>query len=173
EQFWKIDHDYVINTAKFIQEVNQPTLHTSHLHFLYCSAQGANLESKFLYPKCKGTIEKELSELGFPYVSIVRPGLIEIDKTRAHGARWMESLALHLLPLFKWMAPQSISCPASTIAKAMVQLAIHPPPTSSTATTTTTSNSMTMNAATTQTTTSSIFTIFDNRKIYELANEMK
>ena len=46
EAFYKVDHDYVINSAKAARE-------SGCEHFHLVSSQGANKDSSFLYPKTK------------------------------------------------------------------------------------------------------------------------
>ncbi|KAF7721182.1 Methyltransferase-like protein 23 [Apophysomyces ossiformis] len=124
EKFRRIDQGYVLESAKIIAEENPPpageTL--SPVHFLYCSSSGANKDSSFLYPQSKGQTEEGISEAGFKKVSIVRPGLLEIEEERPK-ARWGESLALSLLPSVNRLFNLHMSVPVGDVAKAMLTVA--------------------------------------------------
>ncbi|KNE57665.1 hypothetical protein AMAG_04527 [Allomyces macrogynus ATCC 38327] len=123
EKFIRIDHDYVVNAAKLIEEENKVDDKSSNVHFLYVSAGGANANSSFLYPQTKGKIEQELCNMNFAHVSIMRPGLLEIEGKREGRTRMGECIALGVLPVFKWLSPTGISIPVGTVAKAMIAAA--------------------------------------------------
>ncbi|KAI9145136.1 hypothetical protein BKA69DRAFT_663644 [Paraphysoderma sedebokerense] len=114
EAFHKIDHDYVINSANIIHEQSKKD-GTSNVHFIYCSSQGANASSMFLYPKTKGLVENDLNAVGFKKLSIFRPGLLERDNPRL-----VESIAL---PFAKFLSPKGATVPCSKVAKAMMKCA--------------------------------------------------
>jgi nucleoside-diphosphate-sugar epimerase len=69
EKFFEIDHDFVVNFAKWAQEngANQ---------FLYVSASGADKNSNIFYSQVKGKVEESLQEVGFEHVGIFRPALL-------------------------------------------------------------------------------------------------
>ncbi|KAI9151031.1 hypothetical protein H9P43_009646 [Blastocladiella emersonii ATCC 22665] len=121
EAFRRIDHDYVVNAAKLIKEEagDKP------LHFFYVSAQGTNINSPFLYPKTKGQIEKELTDLKFDKLTIMRPALLELEGDRP-GSRFGETVAFAMLPAIKFFSPTGVSIPVGTVAKAMVGLLHNP-----------------------------------------------
>lgn len=76
ENFWKIDHDYTINLARRLRK------DSPRCHFMYVSSMGANSNSLFLYPKCKGATENDLRTIQFEKLSIFRPGFLEIENER-------------------------------------------------------------------------------------------
>lgn len=69
EKFYEIDHDYVLNFAKWIKE-------TGATHFLYVSALGADPQSTVLYNKVKGEVEEDLKVIPFNYLGLFRPSLL-------------------------------------------------------------------------------------------------
>lgn len=69
EKFYEIDHDYVLNFAKWIKE-------TGVTHFLYVSALGADPQSSVLYNKVKGEVEEDLKVIPFNYLGLFRPSLL-------------------------------------------------------------------------------------------------
>ena len=69
EKFYEIDHDYVLNFAKWIKE-------TGVTHFLYVSALGADPQSTVLYNKVKGEVEEDLKVIPFNYLGLFRPSLL-------------------------------------------------------------------------------------------------
>lgn len=82
-----IDHDFNVNAAKGAKLAGIT-------HYGLLSAVNASAGSWFLYPKCKGLIEKELKEMSFPSLSIFQPGLLN----RGALARWNEKLVLWCMP---------------------------------------------------------------------------
>ncbi|VDM73914.1 unnamed protein product, partial [Strongylus vulgaris] len=91
EGFYKVDHDYVVNSAKVAKDQgklliclrlllafshefnNMPILYVSLSHliflgvkeFILVSSAGSNENSFFLYPKTKGETERDIDALGF------------------------------------------------------------------------------------------------------------
>ena len=74
ENFKHIDHELVIKIASTCKQVGIK-------RFAYNSSIGANIASKQLYIQTKALVEKELSELNFENLTIVRPSLLS-GKTR-------------------------------------------------------------------------------------------
>ncbi len=73
EAFWKIDHDYVINTANVLHRYRVP-------YFAYVSTINANASSVTYYTQTKGKVENDLKEIGFPRLSIMRPSLLIAER---------------------------------------------------------------------------------------------
>lgn len=73
--FYRVDHDYVVQTAKLAKDGG-----CKHLHLV--SSAGANKNAYFLYPKTKGQVEEELTEMDFPKLSIYRPAVLLVDGGR-------------------------------------------------------------------------------------------
>lgn len=69
EEFYKVDHSYVLNTAKIL-------LKNGAKQFLLVSSLGANSSSSFFYNKVKGNIEDDLIKLKFGSLKIFRPSVL-------------------------------------------------------------------------------------------------
>ncbi|CAH1249351.1 HTATIP2 [Branchiostoma lanceolatum] len=116
EGFKRVDHDYVMMTAKLAKEGGCG-------HFLLQSSQGANKDSSFLYTKVKGQVDAECAELGFEKLSIFRPGVLMVDRKESRPGEWF---ARKMLTPLKYFAPTVMTCPVETVAKAMVNAVLSP-----------------------------------------------
>ena len=83
--FFRVDHDYVLATAKLVRRTGTST-------FGFVSSVGADASSRLLYLKVKGETEKALGTLGFVSLVIARPSLL-IGGTRP-SARPLEAFGL-------------------------------------------------------------------------------
>jgi len=119
--FYKVDHDYVINTAKLAQDGGCKQLHL-------VSSVGANKNSMFLYPKTKGQVEQELQDMKFEHLFIYRPGLLVCDRAERRVA---EKAFMVLSKPFVYMFPTAMSIPTSTVAVAMINRTVGAAPVSS------------------------------------------
>lgn len=73
EMFSKIDHDYVINFAKWTRRLGATK-------FLYVSAIGADQQSSVFYNKVKGQVEQDLKMIDFQYLGIFQPSILLGDR---------------------------------------------------------------------------------------------
>ena len=73
EGFVKVDHDYVLHSAKILHTNN-----CSDFHLL--TSKGSNADSWFLYPSTKGKVEAAVADVGFPRLTIYRPGLLLCER---------------------------------------------------------------------------------------------
>src|SRR5690554_5245113 len=69
ENFYNIDHDFVLNFARWTSQVGVTK-------FLYVSAIGADPGSSIFYNKVKGEIERDLKPLPFDYIGIFQPSVL-------------------------------------------------------------------------------------------------
>ena len=82
-EYYKIDHDYVVNSAKIAKEQGDPfnftkiELFSGVKEFVLVTAAGANENSFFFYTKTKGEIERDVAALGFDKTLFLRPGFID------------------------------------------------------------------------------------------------
>jgi uncharacterized protein YbjT (DUF2867 family) len=83
--FYRVDHDYVLSTAKLVRRAGTST-------FGFVSSLGADASSRLFYLKVKGETEKALGTLGFVSLVIARPSLL-IGGIRA-SARPLEAFGL-------------------------------------------------------------------------------
>jgi oxidoreductase len=114
--FYRVDHDYVIGTAKLAK-------HGGCQQFHLISSQGANKDSSFLYPKTKGQVEEELQAMNFERLFIYRPAMLLCKREEV---RTMEKAALFLMKPITWAFPTFISVPTSTVGRAVVNRTVTP-----------------------------------------------
>ncbi|KAJ2824475.1 Oxidoreductase htatip2 [Coemansia erecta] len=108
--FYKVDHKYALNAAKACKAANVE-------HYSNCSSAGADKNSMFLYTKTKGEVDSDIQDMGFPRVSIFRPGMLLCDREES---RPMEKVASYVMPLLNYVMPGKMAVPTSTVAWAMV-----------------------------------------------------
>ena len=116
EAQWVIDHDYQYNFGKLCNSNGIST-------FVLLSALNANDKSSSFYGKMKGVLEKNISELDFNKLVIIRPSLlIRPGSSRALekiGVKFM--LLCNKIGLGKAFAPLEVS----TVAEAMMKSSVH------------------------------------------------
>jgi nucleoside-diphosphate-sugar epimerase len=69
EKFFEIDHDFVVNFARWAKEKGAKKM-------IYVSAKGADKSSNIFYNQVKGKVEESLKELQFDQLVIFRPSLL-------------------------------------------------------------------------------------------------
>lgn len=110
EGFVKVDYDYVLQSAKLLHSNN-----CSDFHLL--TSRGANKDSWFLYPSTKGKVEAAVAEVGFPRLSVYRPGLLlceRPDRPRRMLEEFAQKVAGWIDKSYGW------SIPTNLLASAMV-----------------------------------------------------
>jgi uncharacterized protein YbjT (DUF2867 family) len=115
EAFRKVDHDYTLAAARLARRHGTPA-------FVLNSALGANPASSVFYNKVKGEVERDVGQLGFSSLTIVRPGLIGGTRQETRPAERAAILAARILhPLLprRWRIN-----PAEAIARAMLDAAV-------------------------------------------------
>ncbi len=94
--------------------------------FVLNSAMGADPGSRIFYNQVKGRLEQDLGALGYPSLTLVRPGLIGGERAERRTGEHLASLVLGALgPVLPraWRIN-----PAGRIAAAMVDAALAPRP---------------------------------------------
>jgi len=87
-------------------------------NFALVSAIGASVDSSFLYAKVKGELERDVREIGFTSLTILRPGIIEGERDEV---RLAESLVLKLSHFLAPILPKRFHVnPAPKIAQVLV-----------------------------------------------------
>uniref|UniRef100_A0A914W7G1 Protein HTATIP2 n=1 Tax=Plectus sambesii TaxID=2011161 RepID=A0A914W7G1_9BILA len=110
EGFIKVDHDYIVNSAKVAKAAGCQ-------HFSLISSKDANANSWFLYLKVKGEAERDVEALNFPRLTINRPGVLEGERAEA---RFGEKVAAFAFKPIKYFRPTALSIPIVTVAKAAI-----------------------------------------------------
>ena len=115
--FHRVDYTYNFEFAHALKQ-------NGCQHFLLISSLGAFPKSLVFYSRVKGLLEKDITALEFPRLSILRPSLLLGERTEN---RLGESLAVRLIPLISpflrggLRAIQPIQ--GESVAKAMVAIA--------------------------------------------------
>jgi uncharacterized protein YbjT (DUF2867 family) len=73
EAFYRVDHDLPLRVAAL-------ALRQGTQAYAFNSALGADLRSRVFYSRTKGEVERDLLALGYPSLTLVRPGLIGGDR---------------------------------------------------------------------------------------------
>ncbi|MEL4890635.1 NAD-dependent dehydratase [Xanthomonas protegens] len=119
EAFRRVDHDYPLAIARLLREHGAAA-------FALNSALGADPQSWAFYNRVKGELEHDLRALGFPSLTLVRPGLIGGERAQRRRGEHAASVVLRALgPLL----PRRYRInPAERIAAALVAAALQPRP---------------------------------------------
>lgn len=118
EKFYKVDHDFVIEFAKWGKKVGACKM-------LYVSALGADPQSSVFYNKVKGETEEDLKALSFDYLGLFQPSLLLGSRSEF---RLGEEVAKILMKPLKWLRIWKRYQPIHdyAVAKAMIYHANEP-----------------------------------------------
>ncbi len=108
---WEVDHDYQLFFAQAARKNRVPT-------FVLISSAGANTHSRLFYPRMKGQLEGEIAALHFPRARILRPSLLDGERSEK---RLAEAAALSVLrPLQRILPPVARPVKAEAVAVAAI-----------------------------------------------------
>lgn len=111
EVFFKVDHDYVVHTAKLAKQNGIDQL-------AVISAMAANSKSSVFYNKTKGEMEEAISDIGFKTSYIFRPSLLLGNRKEF---RLAENLAkLIMVPLSFLIPKKYMAIKDTQVARAMI-----------------------------------------------------
>lgn len=114
-EYRAIDHDFPLAIAALVRE-------RGATRFALTSSMGANARSRFTYTRTKGELEEAIDRLGFPSLTIARPGFIGGSRSEH---RSMEQAINAFLRIAAPILPASARTnPASTIAALLVDAAL-------------------------------------------------
>ncbi len=117
EAFRKVDYEYPLALASWAHQLK---VH----HFLIVSAMGASTSSGIFYNKTKGEVERDISLLEIPAISIFRPSLLIGDRTENRpGEKIGIAVAKALSFLFVGPLKDYKGIPVTKVAEAMVRVA--------------------------------------------------
>jgi uncharacterized protein YbjT (DUF2867 family) len=113
--FTRVDHDHPLRVAELALR------HGARAYALN-SALGADVQSRVLYSRTKGELERDLLALGYPSLTFVRPGLIGGERNESRPAEQFG------ITLSTWLRPLLPSryrvVPAARIAQHLLQAAL-------------------------------------------------
>jgi uncharacterized protein YbjT (DUF2867 family) len=117
-KFYKVDHDFVIEFAKWGKKVGACKM-------LYVSALGADPQSSVFYNKVKGETEEDLKALSFDYLGLFQPSLLLGSRSEF---RLGEEVAKIFMKPLKWLRILKTYQPIHdyAVAKAMIYHAHEP-----------------------------------------------
>ncbi|WP_413364536.1 NAD(P)H-binding protein [Lysinibacillus sp. 3P01SB] len=119
ENFEKVDLEYPLHIASLAKKKGVR-------HFIVISSMGANEKALAYYSRVKGKLEKELIEMEFPQLSIIRPSLLVGDRKEFRLGEKAGELVLKVMnPLLIGPLKGVRSIQASQVALAMKVIALH------------------------------------------------
>ena len=115
EAFRSVDHDLPLSFARLAHQAGAQS-------FALVSAIGASVESSFFYARVKGELERDVREIGFKSLTILRPSIIEGERDEV---RLAESLVLKLSHFLAPVLPKRFHVnPAPKIAQVLVDAVV-------------------------------------------------
>ncbi|NYF36162.1 NAD-dependent dehydratase [Stenotrophomonas sp. JAI102] len=90
EAFARVDHDFPLAVAR------RARAQGAHA-FALNSAMGADPDSRIFYNQVKGRLEQDLRDLGYPSLTLVRPGLIGGERAERRTGEHLASVVLGVL----------------------------------------------------------------------------
>ena len=116
--FRAVDYDLVLSIATRLREAGLT-------RFTLVSSVGADPRSRVLYTRTKGEVEEAIGRLGFPALTILRPGFLEGERAEY---RPMERVVGTLLRLAGPLLPRSARVSlVSSVARRAVETALEGP----------------------------------------------
>lgn len=116
EAFYKVDHDLVMDFARNAKAAGAKV-------FVLVSSVGATTNTSNFYLKVKGEVERDLEQLGFDSLIILRPSLLMGDRDEF---RFGELIGKGMMTIFNPLMLGSLSkykgIQGRTVAKAMLRL---------------------------------------------------
>ena len=113
--FRKVDHGYPLQVAQITRKAGATC-------FALCSSTGADATSRFTYLRTKGELEDDLFTLGFPSVTVLRPGFIDGERS---DRRPLEIVTGRLLRRLRPIIPKRFRlAPATDIARLLINAAV-------------------------------------------------
>jgi len=117
--FRAVDHDLVLAIAKRLRAAGVE-------RFALVSSVGADARSRFLYTRTKGEVEEAIGRLGFPSLTILRPGFLDGERAEYRPfERVMGAVLRFAAPV---LPPSARVSPVSRVAALLLEAAIEAPP---------------------------------------------
>lgn len=119
EAFKRVDYEYPLAVARLARQHGTPA-------YVLNSALGADPSSRIFYSQVKGEVERDLTRLNFPSLTLARPGFIGGNREEFRAG---ERMMLGVLGALGFMLPKRWRVnPAPTIARAMIDAAVRAEP---------------------------------------------
>ncbi|WP_129774731.1 NAD(P)H-binding protein [Peristeroidobacter soli] len=119
EAFKRVDYEYPLAVARLARQHGTPV-------YVLNSALGADPGSRIFYTRVKGEVERELTRLNFPSLTLARPGFIGGNRDEI---RTGERVTLAVLGALGSLVPKRWRMnPATRIARAMLDAAVRAEP---------------------------------------------
>lgn len=113
EAFRRVDHDYVVALAR-------RTAERGAARFLLVSTLGADVRSPVFYSRVKGETERDVSDVGFEAVHLLRPSLLAGERSERRPAEHLAIVVCSALsPLLVGPIRKYRPIPAEVVARAM------------------------------------------------------
>lgn len=113
--FYRVDHDLPLRVAEL-------ALRQGTQAYAFNSALGADVRSRVFYSRTKGEVERDLLALGYPSLTLVRPGLIGGDRVED---RPRERLFVRISEAIAPVLPRRWRVvPAEAIARTLLESAL-------------------------------------------------
>jgi len=113
--FRSVDHDLPLSFARLAHQAGTQ-------NFALVSAIGASVDSSFFYARVKGELERDVREIGFRSLTILRPSIIEGERD---DVRLAESIVLKLSHVLAPILPKRFRVnPAPKIAQMLVHAVV-------------------------------------------------
>ena len=114
-EYRTIDHDYPLAIATLVRNAGAAS-------FALTSSAGADARSRFAYTRLKGELEDAIEHLGFPSLTVARPGFLGGARSEH---RSMEQAMNAILRIAAPVLPASARInPASSVAALLVEAAL-------------------------------------------------
>lgn len=117
--FFKIDHDYVVELAEYSKAINCDSFHV-------VSAMGANAQSSIFYNRVKGEMERDVLAIKIEKTGFYRPSLLLGNRTEFRFGEQVGSIFMRIFnPLFIGKLKDYKAIPGKIVAQAMLANAIN------------------------------------------------
>ena len=114
----KVDFDYQLAFARSAANNGVPT-------YVLVSSSSADPRSRIFYTRIKGELDRDVQQLGFERVRILRPSLLGGDRPQARAGERIGSAVLGAINALG-IARKYREIPAEVVAKAMINAALDP-----------------------------------------------
>lgn len=91
ERFRRVDYEYPMTAARL-------GLAAGARHYLLITALGASADSRIFYNRVKGELERDVTALGYPRLTILRPSMLIGDRKEKRLGEELSKPLMYLIP---------------------------------------------------------------------------